>query len=64
MQKKFQVTRTQAYPLGASFQKEGLRIAAVCDRRKQDGSRCEAGVILYDRNIHGVLRYLFRKNTG
>ena len=49
MQKKFQVTRTQAYPLGASFQKEGLRIAAVCDRRKQDGSRCEAGVILYDR---------------
>lgn len=49
MQKSFQVARTQAYPLGASFQQEGLRIAAVCDQRKNDGSRCEAGVILYDK---------------
>lgn len=49
MQKSFQVIRTQAYPLGASFQKEGLRFSAVCDSRNKDGSRCEAGVILYDR---------------
>lgn len=59
MQKTFQVTRTQAYPLGASFQKEGLRIAAVCDRRKQDGSRCEAGVILYDRKHTRGLKIAF-----
>ncbi len=49
MRKTFQVARTQVYPLGASFQEEGLRVAAVCDRKKKDGSRCEAGVILYDR---------------
>lgn len=49
MQKSFQVTRTQIYPLGASFQKEGLRFSAVCDRRNKDGSRCEAGVVLYDK---------------
>lgn len=49
MQKTFQLAKTQAYPLGASFQREGFRISAVCDRRNQDGSRCEAGVIIYDR---------------
>lgn len=59
MQKTFQVTRTQAYPLGASFQKEGLRIAAVCDRREQDGSRCKAGVILYDRRHTRGLKIAF-----
>lgn len=55
MRKTFQLARTQAYPLGASFQEEGLRIAAVCDRRQKDGSRCEAGVILYDRkHVRGI----------
>ncbi len=55
MQKSFQVTRTQVFPLGASFQKEGLRFSAVCDRRNKDGSHCEAGVILYDKkHMRGI----------
>lgn len=35
MRKTFQVGRTQVYPLGASFQEEGLRVAAVCDRKRK-----------------------------
>ena len=46
MQKTFQVKqadRTRMYPLGVSFEEEGLRISAVCE------GAGEAGIILYDK---------------
>lgn len=59
MQKTFQVARTQPYPLGACFQEDGLRIAAVCDQMEKDGTRSEAGVILYDEKHENGLKIPF-----
>ncbi|MCM1416347.1 MAG: hypothetical protein NC430_10540 [bacterium] len=46
MQKSFQIKRVdrmQMYPLGVSFEKEGLRVSAVC------GEDRETGILLFDR---------------
>lgn len=46
MQKTFhvkKVDRTQLYPLGVSFEEEGLRVSAVCEGAE------EAGIVLYDK---------------
>ena len=46
MQKTFQIKSvkgTQIYPLGVSFEEDGLRICAVCSGIE------EAGIVLYDR---------------
>lgn len=56
MQKTFQVKRvdrTQMYPLGVSFEEEGLRISAVCEGAE------EAGIILYDRKHKEGVRIPF-----
>lgn len=52
MQKTFQIKNVSGehmFPLGVSFEEDGLRISAVCDKTE------EAGIILYDRkNREGV----------
>lgn len=56
MQKTFQikcVDRARMYPLGVSFEGDGLRVSAVCEN---DG---EAGIILYDRGHHEGVRIPF-----
>lgn len=56
MQKSFKikrVDRTQMYPLGVSFEEEGLRVSAVC------GDDREAGIILYDRRHQEGMRVPF-----
>lgn len=61
MHKEFEVTKAQAYPLGAYFQAEGMRIAAVC--RQTDGNQIsdEFGVILYDRRHKSGVKIPFPK---
>lgn len=59
MQKKFQVKtvdRTKLYPLGVSFEEEGLRVSAVCAGTE------EAGVVLYDRRHREGVRIPFPEN--
>lgn len=59
MQKTFQVKqveRTRMYPLGVSFEEEGLRISAVCEGTE------EAGIILYDRRHREGVRIPFPEN--
>ncbi len=56
MQKTFQVKpvdRARMYPLGVSFEEEGLRISAVCEGAE------EAGIILYDRKHREGVRIPF-----
>ncbi len=56
MQKSFKikhVDRTRMYPLGVSFEEEGLRVSAVC---RED---CETGIILYDRRHREGIRVPF-----
>ncbi len=56
MQKTFQikhVDRTKMYPLGVSFEEEGLRISTVCEGNE------EAGIILYDRRHQEGVRVPF-----
>lgn len=56
MQRTFQVKqvdRTRMYPLGVSFEEEGLRISTVC------GGSEEAGIILYDRRHREGVRIPF-----
>lgn len=59
MQKTFQiksVDRTRIYPLGVSFEEEGLRISAVCSGTDEEG------IILYDRRHREGVRIPFPKN--
>lgn len=59
MQKTFQVKqvdRTRMYPLGVSFEEEGLRISAVCE------GAAEAGIVLYDRKHREGVRIPFPDN--
>lgn len=58
MHKEFNVTGTNAYPLGVSVCEDGLRIAAVCDRTVS-GETEEFGVILYDKKHKGGVRIPF-----
>ncbi len=56
MQKTFhvkQVDRVRMYPLGVSFEEEGLRISAVCEGEE------EAGIVLYDRRHREGVRIPF-----
>ncbi|MCM1123785.1 MAG: alpha-amylase family glycosyl hydrolase [Eubacterium sp.] len=58
MHREFEVTRTQAYPLGVCFRQDGMHIAAVC--RQTERNRLEEfGVILYDRKHGGGMRIPF-----
>ena len=60
MQKTFRiksVDRTQIYPLGVSFEEEGLRISAVCE------GVGEAGILLYDRRHRDGVRIPFPENV-
>ena len=61
MRKEFEVTGAQPYPLGASFQQEGMHIAAVCTQTDQSGTSDEFGVILYDRKHKDGMRIPFPK---
>lgn len=59
MQKTFKikcVERTHMYPLGVSFEEEGLRVSAVC------GDCGEEGIILYDRRHQEGIRIPFPEN--
>ena len=59
MQKTFQiksVDRTHIYPLGVSFEEDGLRISTVCEGME------EAGIILYDRRHRDGVRIPFPEN--
>jgi len=59
MQKTFQVkqvNRARLYPLGVSFEEEGLRISAVCEGAE------EAGIVLYDRKHREGVRIPFPEN--
>ena len=59
MQKTFQiksVDRTHIYPLGVSFEEDGLRISTVCEGME------EAGIILYDTGT--VCAFHSRKTAG
>lgn len=61
MQKSFQIKSlkgTQIYPLGVSFEEEGLRICAVCSGDGEDGVK-EAGIVLYDRKHREGVRIPF-----
>ena len=56
MQKTFQiksVDRTRIYPLGVSFEEEGLRISAVCS------GMGEEGIVLFDRRHKDGVRIPF-----
>ncbi len=44
---------TRMYPLGVSFEEDGLRVSAVCK------DCCEAGIILYDRRHREGIRIPF-----
>ena len=59
MKKTFQIKSvkgTQIYPLGVSFEEDGLRICAVCSGIE------EAGIILYDRKHREGVRIPFPEN--
>lgn len=58
MQKTFQiksVDRARIYPMGVTFEEEGLRISAVC------GDVKEEGIILYDRRHREGVRIPFQE---
>ncbi len=59
MHKEFEVTKTQAYPLGVCFQTEGMHIAAVCGQTEGNQISGEFGVILYDRRHKNGVRIPF-----
>lgn len=61
MHKEFEVTKTQAYPLGVCFQAEGMHIAAVCGQTEGNQISGEFGVILYDRRHKSGVRIPFPK---
>ncbi len=63
MHKEFEVTRTQAYPLGVCFRQEGMHIAAVCRQTEHDHISDEFGVILYDRKHKNGVRIPFPKES-
>lgn len=63
MHKEFEVTRTQAYPLGVCFRQEGMRIAAVCRQSERNHIMDEFGVILYDRQHKSGVKIPFPKES-
>ena len=63
MHKEFEVTRTQAYPLGVCFRQEGMHIAAVCRQTECDHISDEFGVILYDKKHKNGVRIPFPKES-
>lgn len=59
MQKTFQiksVNRARIYPLGVSFEEDGLRVSAVCEGIE------ETGLLLYDRRHRDGVRIPFPEN--
>ncbi|MDE6604335.1 MAG: hypothetical protein K2K90_19715 [Lachnospiraceae bacterium] len=59
MQKTFHIEcidRTRIYPLGVSFEEEGLRVSAVCEGTE------EVGIVLYDRRHRDGVRIPFPGN--
>lgn len=59
MQKTFHiknVDRTRIYPLGVSFEEEGLHVSAVCEGPE------ETGILLYDRRHRDGVRIPFPEN--
>lgn len=63
MYREYKVTTTQAYPLGAYFVPEGMRIAAVCSQADCEDASFEFGVILYDRRHREGVRIPFPKES-
>lgn len=63
MHREFEVIKAQAYPLGVYFVPEGMRIAAVFERTRNDDDTLEFGVILYDKKHRGGLRIPFPKES-
>lgn len=56
MQKTFKiecVDRTRMYPLGVTFEEDGLRVSAVCQEGKEEG------IVLYDRKHREGVRIPF-----
>ena len=47
MQKAFEIEKTTAYPLGVSFQPEGMHISTVFEQTDKSSSK-EKGILLYD----------------
>ena len=63
MRRKFEVIKTQAYPLGVYFEPEGMHIAAVCERTRDDDDTSEFGVILYDKKHRNGVKIPFPKES-
>lgn len=59
MQKAFEIETTQAYPLGVTFQTEGMHISAVLKQPEGGGDFGEAGILLYDRHHKDGIRIPF-----
>ena len=64
MRRKFEVIKTQTYPLGVYFVPEGMHIAAVCERTRDDDDTLEFGVILYDKKHRSGVKIPFPKESG
>lgn len=64
MHREFEVTTAQAYPLGVYFIPEGMHIAAVCERTRDENDTHEFGVIIYDRKHRGGVRIPFPEGSG
>lgn len=63
MHKEFDVTTTQAYPLGVCFRQDGMHIAAVCGHNERDHISDEFGVLLYDKGHKDGVRIPFPKES-
>ncbi|MGN0278403.1 MAG: hypothetical protein ACI4C4_03510 [Lachnospiraceae bacterium] len=58
MQKAFEIEKTTTYPLGVSFQPEGMHISAVFEQTDKSGSQ-EKGILLYDAKYRDGIRIPF-----
>lgn len=63
MHKEFEVTRTQAYPMGVCFRQEGMHIAAVCRQTERNHISDEFGMILYDGKHKSGIRIPFPQDS-
>lgn len=58
MQKAFEIEKTTAYPLGVSFQPEGMHISTVFEQTDKSSSK-EKGILLYDAKYRDGIRIPF-----
>ena len=58
MQKAFEIEKTTTYPLGVSFQPEGMHISAVFEQTDKSSSQ-EKGILLYDAKYRDGIRIPF-----